>query len=989
MSLHGPKTRHTLNFVNGRGCNASDISPYGTFDAESPYKMLYIGYQISPYVDYSLQNPECPKDAFHQFLAIWARYNETIDNDINLTASFCETGYYKQAVNITVSSSTKSPIEGSMVPTGPRETLSETEFNTTAFEYLLGASVAADELDVSREHPYNHILQHHPRVRSKGLTWPMSPMVGFAIGTQNVSSLDAFRDETLLTEAFNASHKLVFSLAMQRILMNATSDIVNEGQIHYTQHGIIVSRLFSAIVEGLLLLVAIFTVLLWWHIHRAPSNLTSDPASVGSIISICQNSTGLLDKFSGKGCLSEELLRDALEDERFHLICGCQSRCGNTIIKIVNVRNEITRDWRFSMEPPEIDLSAGHYSPVKPLALRRDIGGFVTLAMVAALVGLSYLKTEEQRTKGEEDDVPFEEIANRIEGLIRPDASFEVLQLLENYIPTVFATLLEPFWVLVNRLLCVVQPFKDLWYGRKTAKGTIDARYTSIPPQLVLWRAAKSGHLLLAALCVIGVLSNLLAVGLGGLFNELPMFVDYAHTFEQATLPQMSSDTMNALETVMLFGSAFIYEDPALVVMYNITKNTPLPAWTNSDYYFQPFSPIVENSVRGDTYTASTRGFGVDPRCVAAGTYNTKGRGPPLNETIETTFEPIDGCAWPADYRGNLFNYRTRTGPAALELVETLDRTYGACGKPFMLGWGRSSQVEDTENGEMDSTFVLCRPAFTTAMFDVTVDAKGLVLDAVQTSDPEPRLDYFNSTSHTDQIISQLNQLLFRNGGSWHNDTLSRDWMNYLLKIHPNGDPRLQDPNAPLPDNAALVPPVEALYRQLFALVLSLNQDVFLTGPGPSVIQGALRRPEIRIFMDRTALVITLAVLALNILVAAALYCGSIEHFLPRMPTTVGSIIAFLAPSRAMREYTAPDAGVCDVDGNMAEGRSSGLRRDATFSFGRFVGDDGRAHVGIELDPYVVPVKLSSLRKGETGPGKGILRRLLGHRRKDEGDTWL
>ncbi|TDZ19589.1 hypothetical protein Cob_v007900 [Colletotrichum orbiculare MAFF 240422] len=945
------------DFLDGRGCNASDIVPYGAqATPEQPYKMQYIGYHNSPWADYWL-SLTCSKAATHQFLAIWARYKEKEE----VSSVFCETNYFKQQVNATVSAHTKTPIAESIVPVGPRETLSTAEFNSSAFEHLLGAGVSSVELEVQREYPFGHLLEQHHQVKHLGLRWPASPLVGFAIGSRNVTTLDPFQNDTFMGEAFNATHKMLFSLAVRRMLTNASIVSSDVGNVEFVQHGIIVSRLFSAIVEGSLLLVGVFSLLLWFHSKRAPSRLAADPASVGSLMSVCQNSSVLLDKFAGKGCLSEEKLREEFEDKRFRLLCGCQSRSGQTVIKVIDTRQEFIESQRISLPEPDAELSMGHYSPVKPLALRREIGLLVIVSMVGALAALVYLKLEELR----------------IGGLVRPTTNFEVLQILENYIPTMFATLLEPFWVLVNRLLCTLQPFKELWSGQRRAKGSINARYTSMPPQFVFWRAAKSGHFMLVAICLLAMLSNLLAVGLGGLFNELPVSVYQACEMQQLMKPVLNNDSITGSQARRSFSGVIAYEMQFYIAMNNVSQGTPLPAWVNKEYFFQPFEPVTELGYRADAYTAQTRGFGINPSCSAAATIKSKGRAPALNYTYTRDGQTFPGC--PTTFSQPDLDLNTTwssmsSGPSTAETVRSLGADYGTspCEVPVILSWSRSSQTQDKLNGEMETWFVVCEPVFTTSMFNVTVNSEGQILDAVQTSDSSPTLDYPLSTNNTDAITTHLNRLIDGGPFPWHNDTLSRDWINYLLKIQP-GHAAILDPLT-VPNTTELAPAVGAIYRQLWAIFVSLNPQFFETHTAPVVLDGGgtERHTETRIFMDPTALVISLAVLGLNIAVAVVLYAGSIKHFLPRMPTTIGSILAYVAPSRAVREYDGP--------GSLAS---------ATFSFGRFVGDDGRAHVGVELYPYVIPVKLSSLRKGETGPRKGILRRVLGHGRKDEGDTWL
>ncbi|KAK1977635.1 LOW QUALITY PROTEIN: hypothetical protein LZ30DRAFT_762988 [Colletotrichum cereale] len=945
VSQHGSPLKKTYDFGNGRGCNASDIDVYGTLDDTQTFKMLYVGYQNSAWADYYLARDTCPKSAAgHQFLSMWSRYDAT-SKKINIKSAFCETSYFKQRVNVTVSSTDQTPIEDSVVAIGPRELLPETEFNYTAFEHLLGVGVSSVELEVKREYPFALLLEHFPQVRDLGISWPMSPLVGFAIAAQNKPPLDTFSNETVMGEAYNTTHKMLFSLALRRVLSNSTTAASAGGAV---------DRLFSAIVEGLLLLVGVFTILLCF---RATSRLTMDPASLGSLISLCQNSTVLLDRFAGKGCVSDGTLKHDFSDQRFKLFCGCQSRSRQMVIKVVDTRDDPDESQRINITQPETALSIGHYSPVKPLALRLEVGTAVILAMIGAVVVLLYLRSEEKR----------------IRGLIRPTDNFELLQILENYVPTIFATLLEPFWVLVNRLLCIIQPFRDLWSGRRTASSSIDARYTS----LVFWRAARSGHFMLMAICILALLSNLLAVGLGGLFNEFPVVIESTREFQQSLMPRLNNESVYGEQSRQAFRTGTApYHVPFYITMNNITQGTPLPVWTTKDYFFMPFTVLPGENGTSDSYTARTRGFGILPSCSAIDTMESGVFGPVINHTFTRNNEVVPDC--PTSFRARSFDLNNTYHPklegrCSAETISMFTNNYELipCSVPFVLGWGRSPNIMDKESGQIESTFLVCEPIFTTAMFDVTVDRDGYVYHSVLASEPSSTLDYPLSTNHTDAMAITLTEMFYDDQNSWHNSSLSQDWFNYLLKISKNHTSVL-DPSI-LPNATELIPAVEQLYRQLYVLMLGLNDFLFEKHPEPVTIMGVQRRTETRIFMDTTALVISLVVLGINILVGVALYGFSIKHFLPRMPTTIGSILAYVAPSRAVREYGGPES-----------------LKSSTFSFGRYVGEDGRANVGIELDPFVVPVKLSALRKGDTEPRKGLLRRLLGRRETGlGGDTWL
>lgn len=498
-------------------------------------------------------------------------------------------------------------------------------------------------------------------------------------------------------------------------------------------------------------------------------------------------------------------------------------------------------------------------------------------------------------------------------------------------------------------------------------------------------------------MCGLALLSNLLAVGLGGLFNEKPINIERPYDFQQSFMPRLNNASIYGSETRGTFHNSAPYEVPFYIFMNNVSQNTPLTPWVNHDYFFQPFNivPQDEDKTSGTAFTARTRGFSTNPSCSDFGTYNTIRKAPQVNYTMTRNGEAVKGCSTSFITKDMTLDskYDIFPGPASKEIVQKLDTSYDLtpCETTLLMGWSRISHASNitrptnsttttkrsrsTElgDGEIASTFVICEPVFATAMFDVTVDWQGYIINATRASDVSSGLDYPLSTNHTDAISAHVNELIVSTQKSWHNDSFSRDWMNYLLKIQP-GHANLLDPTVP-PNATALIPALEAVYRQIFVLLLGNNQNFLDTYPEPVTISGIRRTTETRIFLDTTALVISLVVLAINIVVAIALYGLAIKHFLPRMPTTIGSILAYLAPSRAVREY---------------DGAGGSLESSATFSFGRYVGEDGRAHVGIELDPFVVPVKLSALRKGDTEPRKGLLGKLLGRRKAGRGgDTWL
>ena len=564
-------------------------------------------------------------------------------------------------------------------------------------------------------------------------------------------------------------------------------------------------------------------------------------------------------------------------------------------------------------------------------------------------------------------------------GLERPSDNLEIRQLLENYIPTVMATLTEPFWLLLNRFLCLLQPFKDLGVGRANSKRSIEATYTAVPPQLAVWRALSAKHLLLAILCMTTLLANMLTLSMGALFNEEPVGaqifrrypLSYAARLEKS-VPDLNSD--EGREEM-----AERRQPYDIAVQANVTHNLPLPPWTTEEYHFQPVR--LEGGSINDTMTIRTRGFTIDTNCTfyAPAQVATLDQLPEADNRgqNETTCSPTSVEVVDAIIRGDLGSDLNPEGDSKYEYVGTWPQripdpgTRVRCDPAFSIAWGRTKGAQRNDS-DIEVSKVFCRPRFQTAMFNVTVDKVGTVLSHTRTSKVESQLEDNISQNNMRMLIATLQLDVLASPRQWSKDPLPMCGFNWLLSLMRKTD-SLVDPKKTLPSQEKDVAPhVEKLFRKFFVSFLAFNPAVFAEAGEDDWVEGAVHVKEIKVFMNDPAFVITMVVLGIYALVTILFYVRTTALALPRMPTTIGSIIAYIAPSRLVSE------GDIELD--------SAIAQSTTFSFGRYVGYDGKTHVGIERDPYVVPIKPDSLER------KRPLLRRLGWRKERGADydgPWL
>ncbi|KAH6895921.1 hypothetical protein B0T10DRAFT_558091 [Thelonectria olida] len=843
----------------------------------------------------------------------------------NMTALYCQPSYYKQEVMATVTQD-YVPIDDSIQGLSKPVKLTEGEFNATLFATHLEHSNNNEITPSDVDYPYAYPIDIRPKFLMSNITVRWNPMMpAFAFVGRN-DSFDDYFDPSKLEAAFRGAYKQLFSLAIASSVTNGSAALNHTATMTVHQTGIVASRVLSAVSEALLLLIALTTAIIIYYCHISPCNLRSNPSSIGRVMEIVHHSAGIKEAFHQTDTADEDALV-----ARF---VGTRCQLHGDSLEVASSHKEL----------PTVQKDA--YKPVKPFILRRESGVTFAAVLVGFLISLAYLKSKEEQ----------------LHGLPRPSTSFEVLQLLENYLPTILATLLEPFWILLTRTLCVIQPFKDMWAGKASPAASVNATYTSVPPQLVFLRAIKSRHFVLALLCAVTLLANVLAVTFGALFNEKSMMASYDQSFQplyqsrvNLTQESWSSESMS----LSLKGHLYI-------TMANMSSGTPLPAWLSPEWYFEPHTIVgVDGMNTSDTFTFSTRGYGADANCSALGPLTISNTFENDEETnANTTCHDLLSRAkgmmaagfgkverpdwWRADVKGRAaMNMAFANGVGEYE---------GTCYREVMVAWGRKPEGS-YKTANPTASFALCRPSFRTAMFNVTVDRSGHILKYQQTGKNESDLGYsqsFNGTSWVMyNMMAQRNTIGHLDGYRWTTDTYTRDWMSYLMMLT-RGSRDFLDPDRSVPDPKEMLSTIDTVYGRLFAAFLSTN-PMLLTAAGDDAptVWGSRLAPETRIFMDRTAFIISMAVLAIDIAVTVIVFAQRSYFVLPRMPSSIGSIMAYVAPSRAVKH-----------------GDRASWWEDKTFSFGRYEGHDGETHVGIEVDPYVVSMDKSMLEEKQSLLGR-------------------
>ncbi|RDW81900.1 hypothetical protein BP6252_03012 [Coleophoma cylindrospora] len=954
-------------FDNGKGCVLPDVAlAYTTATAQ--YMLNYIGYYDNPELDWALQNPN----------SVFATSASRVDNGVysNITALFCEPSYYymNSSVRINASSLAVQSIRAIDAPVPVSSSL----FNTSNFEYIIGTGVPST--DVRSNYPDTSVLEQYPRVKDYNVTWPFSQMVGFALAL-SPTTLDDLAAPTVLQNAFEKAHKLLFAAAFNT-LINSTN-LESAGHRPGTRQGqpgaVILVRPIAIVVEVAFGLIAILTICLWYFSHRRHSNLTSDPASLADVMAKLSRMVDFDDKVRDNGTLTMEKLESVFAHHNFRLKSANSSNSSWSYLVV----DEDQNDSLSSNRAIATTTSKGEasLSPIRPAELG-TVAGCIFVSIIA--IAISVL-------------VFMGVWSFRHEGFSLPSNNTVVLSILENYLPTAFATFLEPAWVILNRLLCLLQPFDDMRKGNAPSYKSVEAKYTSLPPQLVILGALRARHILLALVCAVAMSTNGLAVALSALMNENHIEATIPFDSAQYLLPYFNG---TAIRSDGIGGPVITYDDHFYVEMSTLTQNNTRPAWVDDNLFYLPFdlSTTPALSIANTTFQAfcgSTIGLGANTTCrsLSSTSGNDTVRFTPndngtrvdfrtthtlLNGTQVTCAPQLVGNA--GDLERVIIQDPFSDGANALEVMTTMQPAFSndttvLCASTVVAGWIRVAPIFDHNTNltrSLDTTFVACTSELRVGAFDVLVDSEGHILQSNQTRDDSSiTAQYFASNFSQVQLFQEANLLMTpytTEGFNWHNDSFTSDWMNSLLGYMYNSN-QLVDPLTAVPSTKVVSSAMESMYQQLFAILLGLNSHVFATSPGGVPLAAGIIITEPRILVSIVMTQVSVSILTLHLVVAVLYYAFRPKRFLPRMPTSIASAILYVSASRALQDYDP-------------ERYKSKSRSNNKYGYGRFIDVHGNTRVGVEKQQFVVPLESKNPE---------VRRRLwrLGKQDESQPKTWL
>lgn len=933
--------------------------PMGGNDTSKPYDAFYAGHMGSD----GSQNWYLEDSCQETFFARWSKSNEadiqssslqTLGDvrQANATALFCSIYYHQQDVEAMVALPDQNVLQ--VVPWGSKQSLPIHLINTTGFERY-SMNERQDPL-LRLDYPTTAWPSQTTELIDLPLNLEYMPqMAAFAIGTYSRPIAD-YLDPISMRMSYQAAFRLLFARRLSDIFDREMTlrELVATTRSYNTQAVVVVPG-FAYAVLALLALIVCLTVAMLCHIYSRPNYLRKDPSTIAALMRMSHADPLLVATFANFGTLTMEKLDAQLRGSKLAIepVVGDNTQGHKLVLKHSALgRGDESRSVRSTTSA----AGSATWTGVRPTELRSLIGLAFIMLQVLALVSFSVLYAK----------------ANNVNGLPLPSNSMLIRQLLENYIPVAAATMMEPFWLVLNRLICMLQPWEEMRRGNAQSLRSLQLNYHSLPPQFVVWRALSARHLQLAFVCWMSILANGLTVALGGLMYEGTVQVSKSTELTAKYSPTLrmlngTGAPFNAPNVPFGWRRGTI-NDEFYRTMSNQTAHTPLPKWTDGINAYLPVDIASANSSL--SYSVSTQAIGTDLQCqalseIGASSYNLtwsdNGHAIDLSVNVPLPDASSVVCDGIKDNfiqtRNTQLSMWTNAGLNAMEIGVQLTSENGTeadifCRQHVLAGWIRAEFIVDQPPREdsvwqgnamtmnnVSSSIMLCKPTILRGNANVEVDSKGQVkrlIDSNLQKDDSPAAS---------ALVAQANRFLVDIGGTWHEDSFPSDFTSYLIEQR-TGNNGFLDSEKTVPEVSAMAPPFVKLYSSMFATLVGTNLHYIFENATATTAKarGDILSPRTRIFVSVPAFVVSITILSLYIITSIWIYARRPWRILPRLPTTIASIIAYFAPSNALREMSIARADACET------------WREWKWGYGVFVGTDGKAHVGIEREPLLMLV---------------------------------
>ena len=357
-------TSKRISFADGKGCMTKDVfddDAYWNVE-HSRYMAVHIPVNSPGFASNQGTASEtnvtsmCPKFP-HRFLIIWwvSGSNPDFNGRGQGLALFCDAMYHKQASTARMLLSFDSVL--SFNASGPREVLSQVDFNSTHFQRVIIDGQPPDSytqhqayqqmiLDVDE----GNRIQNSRRTRNLNFSVPAFPtesasnIVSWLV-TLAPSALDGYLNSTTLADSYGKTYQQLFGLAMGRNFASSSTKPPQDVESEILARAVTLIPGFLYATEALVATTMLLALWLTWHVSRTRLPLIQNPDCLAQVMDLAR-CPAVQAKFVPYSNSSESDLNNSLGSETFRVSTSLDGRSALSVTGVISTSRPPTTSNR-------------------------------------------------------------------------------------------------------------------------------------------------------------------------------------------------------------------------------------------------------------------------------------------------------------------------------------------------------------------------------------------------------------------------------------------------------------------------------------------------------------------------------------------------------------------------------------------------------------------------------------------------------------------
>ncbi|CAG8109069.1 unnamed protein product [Penicillium salamii] len=454
--------------------------------------------------------------------------------------------------------------------------------------------------------------------------------------------------------------------------------------------------------------------------------------------------------------------------------------------------------------------------------------------------------------------------------------------------PTLISSLVSSLLASVLRSLTIIETWGRLQKGRASLQKTLAKNYGSHIPLSILFHNICQGPAIPIALSIICTLGLFHTIVSGGMFESQ----NKAYSEKVTNLYDLSDNTSFRIPT------SDLQFDGIGLMLNHLNRGTPIFPWQDDQHAFLPMSfSDIKPEITTVDYTAVTTGIGADPRCRQI--YLDQPRIDHLSGLQSWNYTNPSGLTCTMQDQNATKGAFIKRSISYLQ-PDSVSSMDPSCQSAVVVLARWDTMMRSPMNTQ-NYIALACDVSIAVRQSEVTFSGDGTVLSSRPTKDSTVHNMSHSEVAHFNGVIMSYTKPYtpLGNASFFHLDWAGMMTVAQYDRHHASSQLSFEP--------EYLITAVQSTYQQIFRAYLSFNMDLYYrayTGFVTPNVAATKVSTTWGLFPSPVSIIMAMVLLSLDVVMVIIVFTARSTYFrAPRIPTTLGSLIPWIANSNMISDF--------------------------------------------------------------------------------------